>query len=65
MDLFLILSLKYFYRAIFEEQQKEVAELKEKVKNADLNHQKQIVSLNQAAKVMADKFTQERAKLQR
>ena len=44
-----------------EEHRKEVAELKEKVKNTDANHQKQL----QTKKFLIDKLKEERVKLQR
>ena len=43
-----------------EEHRKEVAELKEKVKNSDANHQKQL----QTKKFLIDKLKEERVKLQ-
>ena len=43
-----------------EEHRKEVAELKEKVKNTDANHQKQL----QTKKFLIDKLKEERVKLQ-
>ena len=44
-----------------EEHRKEVAELKEKVKNTDANHQKQL----QTKKFLIDKLKEERVNLQR